>query len=289
MALNEAFFSDGTLLYLPPGSTLAAPIQLVYHHTGGGVYPRTLVLLGEGAELTLVEEFSGEEKGEPCCPLTDVVMAPGAVCRYHRVQQAAGVHLGGLRLTLDDNASFTGHCVSLAGQLNRVDIEARLNGTGADCELRGLTLVDDQQLGDFHVSAVHQQPGGSSRQIFRSVLRGKSRAVFDGLIKVVEAAQQTDASQNNRSLLLSPRAVANAMPRLEILADDVQCAHGATVGFLDPDALFYLRSRGLGEDQARALLINAFAAEQLEAITLAPLRERLEQQLAARFGDPLDQ
>jgi Fe-S cluster assembly protein SufD len=191
--------------------------------------------------------------------------------------------LSGSRFQQSSDSSFEAHFITSAGALNRNDIITRLNGSGASCSLHGLTLVADGELGDFHVTVEHSKPHGSSRQMFKSILDGKSRAVFDGIIKVVKDAQKTDAAQSSRNLLLSKRAIANANPRLEILADDVSCSHGSTTGFLDPDALFYLRSRGLGERQAKALRVYGFAHEQIEAIRLQALRDRLEKLLLERF------
>lgn len=174
------------------------------------------------------------------------------------------------------NSSIAAHFLSAGGLLARTDIFTLLDGEGADCNLDGLTLAGEGQLGDYHIRVEHAQPHGSSRQLFKGVLAGKARAVFDGLIHVRQNAQKTQAVQNNSNLLLSRRALANSNPRLEILADDVKCNHGSTIGYLDPDALFYLRSRGISEDQARTMLVFAFANDIIEHIRLEPLRERLK-------------
>ncbi|MDX1605934.1 MAG: Fe-S cluster assembly protein SufD [Candidatus Competibacterales bacterium] len=285
-ALNDALLDDGVYIHVAAGKHLEAPVELVHYTTGEGTasYPRNLVVLDEAAQISVVEDHRGQ--GEYfACPQTEIRLGPGAVCRYHKLQQeAAGAwHLGTLRLQQARDSQFSAHLLSAGGRLNRTDILARLEGEGADCGLHGLTLVEDGELADYHVRVEHAQPHGSSRQLFRSVLNGRSRAVFDGLIKVVEQAQKTDASQTCRNLLLSPRALAHANPRLEILADDVKCAHGATVGFLDRDALFYLRSRGVGAAEARAMLVFAFANELFETLTVPALRERLEALLVERY------
>ena len=159
-----------------------------------------------------------------------------------------------------------------------------LDGEGASCSLNGLTLARDQQYGDYHVRVEHAQPHGTSEQRFKSVLDGKARSVFDGMIYVCPGAQKTDARQTSRNLLLSRQAQAHSNPRLEILADDVKCGHGSTTGFLDPDAEFYLRARGIPAAQARALLVHAFANDNLNQIRLTPLRERLARLLADRLA-----
>lgn len=312
VALNGAFWRDGVAMILPPGVMLERPLHLVHVGYGAGLvsFPRTLLVLGRGARASVVEEYlqldgiggedqaadpdgnrDGNRNGDAgravslCCPLTEIDLDRDSALAYYRLQRGGprAFNLGGLRLRLGRDARADGHCVSAGGRANRVDIAATLNGPGADCGLRGLSLVEDGELSDFHVHVRHAEPHGSSRQVFRGVLDGRSRVVFDGLIDVAEGAQKTDASQNNRNLLLGKRALAHSIPRLEILADDVQCAHGSTVGFLDPDALFYLRSRGIAAPEARAMLVYAFANEQIEPVGLQPLRERLTAMLAERF------
>lgn len=285
-ALNDALFSDGAFVHVAAGTVLETPLELLHYLSGDGVaaYPRHLIVLEQGAQATLIEEHHGQGAGFNG-PQTELLLGNGAVCRYHKLQQEAADawHLGALRLRLARDSQLGAHLISAGGRLNRTEIVARLDGEGADCALNGLSLVEDGELADYHVRVEHAKPHGSSRQLFKSVLNGKSRAVFDGLIKVFEQAQKSDASQTCRNLLLSRQALANANPRLEILADDVKCAHGATVGFLDPDALFYLRSRGVSAAEARSMLVFAFANEQLESLTLPALRERLEALLVKRY------
>lgn len=285
-ALNDALFGDGALVHVAAGIVLDQPLELIHYLGGDGMaaYPRHLIVLERGAQATLVEQHHGRGAGFNC-PQTELMLGDGAVCRYHKLQQEAADawHLGSLRLQLARDSQLIAHLISVGGRLNRTEIIARLDGEGADCSLNGLSLVEDGELADYHIRVEHARPHGSSRQLFKSVLNGKSRAVFDGLIKVFEQAQKSDASQTCRNLLLSRQALANANPRLEILADDVKCAHGATVGFLDPDALFYLRSRGVSEAEARSMLVFAFANEQLESLTLPALRERLEALLVERY------
>ncbi len=285
-ALNDALFTDGVVVHIAAGILMEHPLELVHCLDGQAVaaYPRNLIVLERGAQATIIEEHQGQGRYFTC-PQTEVLLADAAVCRYHKLQQEAAEawHLGSLRCYLGRDSQLSAHLVSAGGRLNRTEIMARLDGEGADCEFNGLSLVEDGQLADYHVCMEHAKPHGSSRQVFKSILNGKSRAVFDGLIKVVEQAQKTDASQTCRNLLLSRQALANANPRLEILADDVKCAHGATIGYLDPDALFYLRSRGISEAEAHSMLVFAFANEQLESLDLLGLRQRLEALLVERY------
>ena len=285
-ALNSAFFQDGAYIHVSRAVALDTPLQLVFYSTGmdSAVYPRNLIVLDEAAQACIVEEHCGDG-AYLSCPLTEIRVGAGAVLNYHKLQDEdrRARHLGGLRLQQERDSQVTYHSLSMGALLSRTDSFVLLNGEGADCTLNGLTLVEDQQLGDHHVQMEHARPHGSSRQLFKGILDAKARTVFDGLIHVHQDAQKTDAGQHNRNLLLSRQAQANSNPRLEIYADDVKCNHGSAVGFLDPDALFYLRSRGLAKADARAMLVYAFANDSIERIGLTSLRERLEKYLLERL------
>ena len=285
-ARNSAFWEDGAFVYLPRGVVLEQPLQLIFFATGEDTanYPRTLIVLEDTAQVSVVVDCRGQGR-YLTCPMTEIRLGRGAALAYHLIQEDDPLawHLGGLRLQQEQNSRFTGHLLSAGGLLTRTDIYGLLAGEGTECHWYGLTLVKDRQLGDQHLLVEHAKPHGSSRQLFKSVLEDKGRTVFDGLIRVQQRAQKTDASQQNRNLLLSRQALAHSNPRLEILADDVKCSHGSTVGFLDPDALFYLRTRGIGLAEAQAMLVYAFANEIVEQIKLAPLRERLETLLSERL------
>jgi Fe-S cluster assembly protein SufD len=247
-------------------------------------YPRSLIVLEDGAQATIVEDYLGHGRYLNC-PLSEIRLGQGAALDYYQVQEddTQARHLGGLRVYQERDSRIRALLFSAGGLLARTDVAAVLDGEGADCRLDGLTLVAGNQVGDFHVQVEHAKPHGTSGQLFKGVLEDKGRAVFDGLIRVRKDAQKTDASQNNRNLLLSKLALANSNPRLEILADDVKCSHGSSIGFLDQDALFYFRSRGIGLAEAQAMLVYAFANDIVERIQWAPLRERLEQRLAQRL------
>ena len=286
-ALNTAFWEDGAFVYLSRATVVETPIHLIFHAAGDGiaVYPRLLLVLEDGAQATVVVEYRGEGRYLNA-PVAELQLGAGALLHYHQVQEEASpaFHLGGIRVRQDRDSQANLHLVSFGGQLARTDLDTLLDGEGAGCMLNGLIVGRDAQVGDFHVRVEHAQPRGTSEQLFKSVLDGKARAVFDGMIHVRPHAQKTDARQTNRNLLLSKRAQANANPRLEILADDVKCGHGSTTGFLNPDALFYLRARGIPAEQARGLLVHAFANDSLNRIQLTPLRERLTGSLAARLA-----
>jgi Fe-S cluster assembly protein SufD len=282
-ALNSAFWEDGAFVSLPPGTAVDAPIHLVFYATGddSAVHPRLLLALEEGAQATVVVEYRGAGRYLNA-PVAELQLGDGAVLHYHQIQEESmqAFHLGGIRVRQGRDSQANLHLLSVGGQLARTDLHALLDGTGAHCGLNGLTLVRETQFSDIHVRVEHAQPHGTSEQMFKSVLDGKGQTVFDGMIHVRQYAQKTDARQVNRNLLLSKQAHANANPRLEILADDVKCGHGSSTGFLDPDAEFYLRARGIPVAQARALLVHAFANDSLNRISLTPLRKRLVRLLA---------
>jgi Fe-S cluster assembly protein SufD len=192
-------------------------------------------------------------------------------------------HIATTQARLDRSAVFTSRAITLGGALVRNDTNAVLAGEGGECTLDGLYLVHDREHADNHTRIDHQKPHCSSRELYKGILAGRSKGVFNGKIYVHQDAQKTDAKQTNKNLLLSEDAVINTKPQLEILADDVKCAHGSTIGRLEEDAIFYLRSRGLGLEAARGLLTYAFASEVVRRITIAPLRDRIDRVLRARL------
>ena len=286
-ALNTAFWEDGAVVHLPRGTVIEEPIHLVFYAAAGDMrlHPRLLVVLEDAAQATVVVEYRGAGRALNA-PLAELDLGAGALLHYHQIQEEApqAFHLGAIRVRQDRASEVNLHLISVGGQLARTDLAVLLDGEGASCSLNGLTLARDQQYGDYHVRVEHAQPHGTSEQRFKSVLDGKARSVFDGMIYVCPGAQKTDARQTSRNLLLSRQAQAHSNPRLEILADDVKCGHGSTTGFLDPDAEFYLRARGIPAAQARALLVHAFANDNLNQIRLTPLRERLARLLADRLA-----
>lgn len=194
------------------------------------------------------------------------------------------VGVRGLRARVGSDARLTSHAVGLGGRLSRADIDVRLDGKGADAALNGLYVLNGAQHFDFHTNVVHAVPHGTCRELYKGVLDGQARAVFNGMIEVAPDAQQTDAQVYNKNLLLSEDGLVNTKPEFKIHANDVQCKHGATIGQLREEQLFYLRSRGIGKAEARNLLVYAFASEMLGRMTLEPVREALAQKLQAVAG-----
>jgi Fe-S cluster assembly protein SufD len=286
VALNTAFLADGAFVEIPARAVIDRPITILHVVSGSDaahkavIHPRTLILAGRESRAAVVETCCGFD-GDVYFTnaVTTIEVEENAALEYVRIGQdsSQAFHVSKLRARQLRDSRFAAHSVSLGGALVRNDIHAILDGEGAECLLNGLFALADSQHVDNSTVLDHAQPLGTSREYYKGVLDGKSQGVFNGRIIVRPGAQHTDAIQSNKNLLLSTSAATiNAQPQLEIYADDVRCTHGATVGQLDPTALFYLRSRGLGEVESRKLLIYAFAADVLGRIKAAGLREQLE-------------
>jgi Fe-S cluster assembly protein SufD len=291
VALNTAFMEDGAVVFIPAGCRLEEPIHILYFSTGAAepviLHPRNLIVCGEGSEVKIVESYVGVGKGVYLTnPVTEIAGAAESIIDHYRLQRegSAAFHVGAISARLERAANFTSQQITVGGALVRNDIQAVLNGEGSECALDGLYLTEGDQHIDNHTEIDHAQPRASSRELYKGILRGRARGVFNGKIVVRKAAQKTDARQTNKNLLLSKDAVVNSKPQLEIHADDVKCSHGSTIGQLDRDALFYLRARGIGEEDARSLLSYGFAAEILSRMKIGALRARLEEYLLNRFG-----
>ncbi len=290
VALNTALMSDGVFLHVPAGSTLEWPVHLLFVASeaidGIGVHYRNVFVAGEGARITAIESFLG--LGEATYwtnAVTEASAAQGAEIEVYKLQEEApsAYHLATFEGYQGADSSVTHHNISLDGRLVRNDVNTALDAEGAYVSLNGLYLGDVRQHVDNHTRIEHLQPGCVSRELYKGILDGRSRGVFNGKVVVQPQAQQTDSDQQNRNLLLSRGAEVDPKPELEIFADDVSATHGATVGQLDEDALFFLRSRGLSQHQARNLLIFGFANEIIEAVKIEPIRARLEDRLVQRL------
>ncbi len=293
-ALNTALFEDGALIAVADSTILSEAIQLVFLSTVTPApavsHPRVLVVLGRNSQARVVETFAaiGPARGFTNS-VTEVVVGDGAVLEHYRVQREASsaFHIGHTQFQLGRASSSSSHAMAFGGLIARHDAVAVLADEGADCTLNGLFLADGSQLIDNHTEIDHATPHGSSHELYKGILGGRARAVFNGRIRVRPDAQKTDAKQTNKTLLLSDDAQIHTKPQLEIFANDVKCTHGATVGQLSEDALFYLRARGIGLDDARSLLIRAFATDVTGRIGLEPVRAELDRLLAARLPGAL--
>jgi len=243
------------------------------------------VLVGEHARVAIAETYVAPQGPSYFTnAVSEIVVGENSEVAHWRVQcdgdQAH--HVGGVHVHQARSSRFLSLNASLGALLTRNDVSAVLEGEGAECTLDGLYVAGDRQHVDNHTTIDHALPHSVSHELYKGILAGSARAVFNGRIIVRKGSQKTDAKQSNRNLLLSGDAVIHTRPQLEIHADDVKCTHGATIGHLDEDALFYLRSRGIGLAEARGVLIHAFAAGALSRLSLRSLRERVEAEAAAR-------
>lgn len=288
-AINTASFHDGAVIVVPAGQQTPAPIQLLFvSHAAGGApaaYPRCLMLLEADAEAALVEEYATVGAGNGLTDaVTEIALGAGAVLRHVKLQHEApdAFHLAHTAVTLDRDARYTSTQLSYGARLSRHELTVAL-AEGARCDVAGLTVIGGRQLADTHSAIDHRAPNATSRQLHKCIVGAAAHAVFNGKILVRRHAQRTDSAQSSRNLLLSDKARVDTKPELQIDADDVKCAHGATVGQLNPDELFYLQSRGIREELARGLLTFAFANEVIDRVTFPGLRARL-QRLASLPG-----
>jgi Fe-S cluster assembly protein SufD len=288
--LNTALFADGLWLRVPAGMSMDRPLETIFVSSGveelGATAPRNLVVVESGAQVTLVERYLGTQKASYFNnTLSEILLEKDAHLAHYRLQEegARAFHLSSLFARLDAGSRYRSLSLALGGGWARTDLNVGFTGPNAMLECDGLYLAGERQVVDFHLNVEHGVPGCVSRQDFRGLALSQGKAVFDGRIHVAKDAQGTDAHLANANLLLSRDAEVDTKPQLEIYADDVKCSHGTTVGQLDPTMLFYLRSRGIPETEARRMLSLGFAHALLERCALVPLREHAELVLGARL------
>jgi Fe-S cluster assembly protein SufD len=289
-ALNTAFLEDGAFIEVPRGVVLDAPIHILYVSTDQGEphlsHPRNFIVVGQEGQARVIETHLGLDGNVYFSnSVTEIVAGENSSVDYVKVQQEspAAFHVATVVVHQARNASVETNSIALGAKLGREDLITVLDGEGAEALLDGLYVTTGSQLIDNHTTIDHAKPHCASREFYKGILDGKSTGVFNGKIIVRQDAQKTDSKQSDKNLLLSEDAVINTKPQLEIFADDVKCTHGATVGQIDAEAIFYLRSRGLGLAEARNLLIAAFANEITHRVKFLPLRERLNAELMTRL------
>ena len=289
-ALNSALMNDGLFIHVPPDIELQQPVEVIWLHTDhdhpASMQSRNLVVLEAGARATLIERFISTgpslyfDNG-----VSELMVGEKASLTHYRIQDESrnAFHMHSLHLSQRGDSHYQGSTLAFGGAWARTDYKVRFHQPGADCHLSGLYSAGDRQLTDFHIDVEHGVPGCSSQTHFKGILHGEGRAVFDGRILVDRQAQQSDAHLTNHNLMLTRNAEVDTKPQLEIYTDDVKCSHGTTVGQLDPQQLFYLRSRGIDAEAAKRMLCSGFASDIIDAIGLEPLRrhgtERLLQTL----------
>ena len=282
-ALNTAFMEDGAFIRIPRGAILQEPIYLLYVSAPGDVptitHPRNLILAGDNSQATVVEEYvSLSADVHFSNVVTEVVVGENSVLTHYLIERESpqAFNVSTLRTQQGRSSNVASHSLLLGGALVRNNVHPVLAGEGCDCLINGLFMATGQQHMDNYMKVEHTSPHCNSRQFYNGVLDGKSRGVFHGRIIVHKDAQKTDAKQTNKNLLLSDEAQIDTKPQLEIYADDVKCTHGATIGQIDEEAIFYLRSRGITEASARDLLLFAFASENFQRMKPEPIRSYLQ-------------
>ena len=291
VALNTALFADGAYIRAGNSLSLELPIHIIHVSTAAAepavVSPRTLILAGEGAEIRVIETFVGLGTGVRLVNAVSEIVAKGnAKIRHIKLLRESNdtTHIGWKEVRIERDAEVVSHSVGLDAGLARNEVHAVLSAEGASCTLNGLVLGRGNQHFDNHIVVDHVRPHGTSKQLYRSVVDDKARSVFSGKVIVRPGANGTDAHQTNNNLLLSNDAKVDTKPQLEIYTDDVKCSHGATSGQLDPEAVFFLRARGLDARSARSLLTYAFAKEVIDQIKMDPVRMHLEKLIRERFA-----
>jgi Fe-S cluster assembly protein SufD len=281
VALNTMLAEDGAVLTIPEGRDAGIVFLVHAGIDGTSAHPRHMIRLGRGARLTLMEMSQGEGSYVHN-PVSEIHVAAGAVLTHVRMQteSTAAFHLATIYAAIASGGTYDSFTLNIGGRITRTEIHTALNGAGAIAHMNGAQLLTGSQHADFTSVVRHAAPKGTSRQTVKNVLAGQSRGVFQGRIEVARGAQGTDGYQMNRALLLSPDAEIDTKPELEIFADDVKCSHGATVGELDAEQLFYLRSRGIPDSEARSILVRAFLAEALDPVTNDTARGLLEDAVA---------
>ena len=291
-ALNTAFIKDGAFVHVPKGTLLEVPVTVLFVSTAEATdavtHPRNLFIIEDGARASIVESYVTLEPGSKYFTnvVTEVISGAGAWTEHTRIQRESegAYHIGRTHVEQARDSHYRSFTLAMGGALSRHNLDVHLNAPNVETLMYGLYLTRGEQVVDNHTAIFHDHPDCRSWEVYKGVLEGKSRAVFNGKVFVQPAAQKTDAKQTNRNLLLSPHARVDTKPQLEIFADDVKCTHGATVGHLDQVALFYARSRGIPRTEALKLLTYAFAAEVVSEVALEPVRAELDRLVLERLG-----
>jgi len=281
-ALNTAFLHDAAVIIVPRATAVATPVHLLFIATQPDIasHPRILLVAEADSALTLIEDYVALHEGAYFTnSVVEVALGANAKVEHVRVQRESGqaFHIASCAVSLAHASRYHSVSIALGARMSRLGLDVLQTAAATQCTLDGLALIGERQLADTHTFIDHANPRGVSRQLHKCIVDGAAHAVFNGKVLVRAGAQQTDSAQSSRNLLLTAKALVDTQPQLAIFADDVKCTHGATVGQLDSDEVFYLQSRGLSETAARNLLVYAFGAEVIDRIPIASLRRRLEQ------------
>ncbi len=290
-ALSSAFTKDGAFIYVPDGKVIEDPIHIIFITKSGNEkilsQSRNLFVAGKNSQVTIIEHYvSDEDSIYFTNSVTEIVADENAIVDHIKLQEESNkaFHIARMEVDQERSSNFSSHLISHGAEISRNDFNARFNDEGGECMLNGLFMIGDEQLFDAHTMIDHAKPHCNSHEHYKGILQDKSKGVFNGKVMVRQDAQKTNAFQQNNTILLSNDAVMNTKPQLEIFADDVKCSHGATIGKLNDEAKFYLKSRGIGEDAATAILIHAFASDVITSIKIPALRDYLEEIITKRYN-----
>lgn len=282
-ALNNAFFQDGGFVYVPARQVVAEPVQLLFINTskdaGTTTHPRNLIIVEREGKATVIESYVSLAGAATFTnAVTEFALGDNCTVEHCKFQDEStdAFHIAALHSHLGRTVNFSSHSIATGAKISRNNIRTTLDGEGIEAILNGVYITNGDQLADHHMIVDHAKPNCASHEYFNGILAGKSKGIFHGRILVRPDAQKTDAKQTNKNLLLSDEATADAKPQLEIYADDVKCTHGATIGQLNDESIYYLRSRGIGLETARRMLIHAFAGEIIDRVKHDALREELD-------------
>jgi len=290
-ALNNIFFNDGVFILIKDNLVEDEPIVVIYIQSDKEeqlINPRNLFLIGKNSKVRIIESYLSLDGAKSFTnTISEIFVAENSFLEHYKLQNESlnGFHIGKIQTHLERNSNFTSHNLSFGSAIGRNDINIILDGEGAEAHMYGLYFVKDKQHIDNHTLVDHAKPHCLSNEFYKGILAENSRGVFNGKIIVRKGAQKTNAYQSNKNLLLSGNAKIDTKPQLEIFADDVRCTHGATVGQVDDDSLFYLRARGIDEKNARTLLVNAFANDVLSNMTFEPLRDKISDFVIKQMSD----
>lgn len=290
-ALSTAYTDDGAFIYVPTGKIVDEPIHIIFITESGNekilTQPRNLFVAGKNSQVTIIEHYFGNENDTYFTnSVTEIVAEENAVVDHIKLQEESkkAFHIARMEVDQERNSNFSSHLISTGADLTRNDFNAKFNGEGGECTLNGLYMIGGTQLFDAHTLMDHAKPHCNSHEHYKGILDDKSRGVFNGKIIVQQDAQKTNAFQENNSILLSNEALVNTKPQLEIFADDVKCSHGATIGQMDEDAKFYLKSRGIGEEASKGILLHAFASDVITSIKIETVRNYAEKIITEKFN-----
>jgi Fe-S cluster assembly protein SufD len=290
-ALSTAFTDDGAFIYIPSGKIVEEPIHIIFITDSGNekilTQPRNLFIAEKNSQVTIIEHYFGKD-GEIYFTnsVTEIVAEENAIVDHIKLQEESkkAFHIARMEVDQERSSNFSSHLISTGADLTRNDFNAKFNDEGGECTLNGLYMIDGKQLFDAHTLMDHAKPHCNSHEHYKGILDDKSRGVFNGKIIVRQDAQKTNAFQENNSILLSDEALVNTKPQLEIFADDVKCSHGATIGQMDDDAKFYLKSRGIGEEASNSILLHAFASDVITSIKIESIRNYIEKIISNKFN-----